>query len=56
MIEFTHFLQKINLVMICTPNSFKTTAISEEIINDFTSGFKKLSTHIYNDINIEKGS
>jgi nucleotide-binding universal stress UspA family protein len=58
MIEFAAiFNAKINLVMICTPNSFKTTAISEEIINDFMSGFniKNYSTHIYNDINIEKG-
>ena len=43
--------------MICTPNSFKTTAISEEIINDFMCSFniKNYSTHIYNDVNIEKG-
>jgi nucleotide-binding universal stress UspA family protein len=58
MIEFAAiFNAKLNLVMICTPNSFKTTAISEQIINDFMSGFniKNYSTHIYNDVNIEKG-
>jgi nucleotide-binding universal stress UspA family protein len=58
MVEFASiFDAKINLVMICTPNSFKTTAISEEIINDFMSSFniKNYSTHIYNDVNIEKG-
>jgi hypothetical protein len=34
--------------MICTPNSFKTTAISEEIINDFMSGFniKTIAPHL----------
>jgi hypothetical protein len=43
--------------MICTPNSFKPTALSEKIMNDFIADFKitNYSTHIYNDINIEKG-
>jgi hypothetical protein len=43
------------LVMICTPNSFKTTA-PEKIINDFVSEFNidDYSITIYNDTNIEK--
>jgi nucleotide-binding universal stress UspA family protein len=58
MVEFASiFDAKINLVMICTPNSFKTTAVAEQIISNFISGFKlkNYSTHIYNDLNIEKG-
>lgn len=58
MIEFTDFFgAKLHLVMICTPNSFKPTALSEEIIKDFISGFhiKNYSTHIYNEVNVEKG-
>src|SRR3970282_425889 len=51
------FNEKLHLLMICTPNSFKPTAISEQIIRDFMSGFdiKNYTTHIYNDVNIEKG-
>jgi nucleotide-binding universal stress UspA family protein len=51
------FNAKLNLVMICTPNSFKPTTISQQIINDFISDFeiKNYSSFIYNDINIEKG-
>jgi hypothetical protein len=43
--------------MICTPNSFKTTALSEKIINDFVSEFNidDYSITIYNDTNIENG-
>lgn len=58
MIKFASlFNAKLSLVMICTPNSFKPTALSEQIINDFMSSFdiKNYSTHIYNDVNIEKG-
>jgi len=58
MIEFSKiFDAKLNLVMICTPNSFKPTALSEKIIADFIDDFKitNYSTHIYNDVNIEKG-
>ncbi|MBF2709986.1 universal stress protein [Flavobacterium soyangense] len=45
------------LVMICTLNSFKTTAAAERIMSDFIADFdiKNYSTHIYNDINIENG-
>lgn len=51
------FDAKLNLVTICTPNSFKTTAIANKIIKKFISEFeiKNFSTHIYNDLNIEKG-
>ncbi|WP_367772201.1 universal stress protein [Flavobacterium sp. WC2421] len=58
MIEFTNlFDANLHLVMICTPNSFKTTELSEKIMNDFLAEFdiKNYSTHIYNDVNIEKG-
>lgn len=58
MIDFAAiFNAKLNLVMICTPNSFKTTALSEQIMRDFTADLeiKNYSTHIYNDLNIEKG-
>lgn len=58
MIEFTNlFDANLHLVMICTPNSFKTNAISEKIMNDFLADFdiKNYLTHIYNDTNIEKG-
>jgi nucleotide-binding universal stress UspA family protein len=58
MIAFSKiFDAKLNLVMICTPNSFKSTALSEKIMNDFIADFKitNYSTHIYNDANIEKG-
>jgi nucleotide-binding universal stress UspA family protein len=58
MIKFASlFNAKLSLVMICTPNSFKPTALSEQIINDFMASFeiKNYSTHIYNDVNIEQG-
>lgn len=58
MLEFTKlFDAKLHLTMICTPNSFKTTALSEQITSDFTTAFdlKNYATHIYNDTNIEKG-
>ncbi|MNR99288.1 universal stress protein UspE [compost metagenome] len=57
-VEFANiFDSNIKLVMICTPNSFKTTIAAEKIMNDFVSNFdiKKYSTHTYNDANIEKG-
>ncbi|MGO4820375.1 MULTISPECIES: universal stress protein [unclassified Flavobacterium] len=58
MLEFTKlFDAKLHLVMICTPNSFKTTAVSNQIINDFIANYDitNYSTHVYNDVNIEKG-
>ena len=51
------FNAHLHLVTICTPNSFKTTDLSEKIVQDFISDFdiQNYSTHIYNDTNIEKG-
>lgn len=51
------FDAKLNLVTICTPNSFKTTAITNKIAKNFISEFeiKNFTFHIYNDLNIEKG-
>ncbi|OCB74325.1 universal stress protein [Flavobacterium crassostreae] len=58
MIEFAKiFDAHIHLVLICSPNSFKTTAAANKIMANFISnmGLKNYSTHIYNDTNIEKG-
>ncbi|OYX84004.1 MAG: universal stress protein UspA [Flavobacteriales bacterium 32-34-25] len=51
------FDAKLHLATICTPNSFKTTALTEKIMQKFISNFdiKNYSTNIYNDTNIEKG-
>jgi len=51
------FDSTLNLVMICTPSSFKTTLVAEKFISDFAANFdlKKFTSHIYNDANIEKG-
>lgn len=49
---------KLHLVLINTPNDFKSTHAAEKIINDFASGFNitnNYTTHIYNDVNVEKG-
>lgn len=53
----TIFDSHLNLVMINTPNSFKSTAVAEQIMSDFLKefDFKNYSTHIYNDVNVEKG-
>lgn len=51
------FGAKLHLVNINTPNNFKSTKVAQQIIDDFISEFKNtnLSTHIYNDVNVEKG-
>ncbi|HEX9979924.1 MAG TPA: universal stress protein [Flavobacterium sp.] len=51
------FNAHIHLVMINTPNSFKPTHIAEKMMESFTNDFslKNFSTHIYNDVNVEKG-
>ncbi len=51
------FEAELNLVMINTPNSFKSTLVAQEIMDKFVSQFniKKFSTHIFNDANVEKG-
>jgi nucleotide-binding universal stress UspA family protein len=58
MIEFAKiFNVNLYLVVICTPNSFKTKKMSEEIMKKFIASFEieNYSTHIYNDVNIENG-
>lgn len=58
LVEFaTIFNSHLDLVMINTPNSFKSTAVAEKIMTDFLEGpnFTNYSTHIYNDVNVEKG-
>lgn len=51
------FGSKLNLVMICTPNSFKSTAVARTLVNDFVSNFDMpdYSFETYNENNIEKG-
>jgi nucleotide-binding universal stress UspA family protein len=58
LIEFaTIFNSHLDLVMINTPNSFKSTAVAEKIMTEFLEGtnFTNYSSHIYNDVNVEKG-
>lgn len=49
----------LNLLMINTPNQFKSTSDAEEIMNNFVKDFNlpldSYSLHLYNEINIEKG-
>ncbi|MBF0694844.1 MAG: universal stress protein [Flavobacterium sp.] len=57
-IEFARlFNSELHLVMINTPNSFKSTGVAESIMSDFIEEFNldNYSTHIYNDVNVEKG-
>jgi nucleotide-binding universal stress UspA family protein len=51
------FGSHLDLVMINTPNSFKTSHEAQKIMKDFVAQFPitKFSLHIYNDSNIEKG-
>ncbi|OYQ36376.1 universal stress protein UspA [Flavobacterium cyanobacteriorum] len=52
------FNSNIHLVYVNTPNSFRSTHAAEKIMHDFASGFNftnGYTTHIYNDVNIEKG-
>ncbi|MDI1257454.1 MAG: universal stress protein [Flavobacterium sp.] len=51
------FGANLNLVMINTPNSFKSNSVAEKIMTDFIKDFSidKYSLHIYNDTNVEKG-
>lgn len=52
------FKSKLHLVYVNTPNDFKSTHAAEKIIHDFTAGFtieNGFTSHIYNDVNIEKG-
>ena len=57
-IEFAKiFNSNLFLVMINTPNSFKTTHDAERIMRGFIANFdvENYSTHTYNDTNIENG-
>jgi len=57
-LEFaTAFNSHMNLVMINTPNSFKSTIVAEEIMQNFIKEYNctDYSLHIYNDVNVEKG-
>lgn len=51
------FGSKLNLVMICTPNSFKSTTVARKIVTDFISDFDmpEYTFEIHNESNIEKG-
>lgn len=51
------FNAHLHLVTINTPNNFKSTRVAQKIMDEFVTNFKihKFSTHIYNDINVEKG-
>jgi hypothetical protein len=51
------FESKLSLVMICTPNSFKSTSAATKIMTDFVADFDmpEHTLEIYNESNIEKG-
>lgn len=58
MVEFAKFFgSHMHLVMINTPNNFKSTAVAEQIMEDFVKDFniEHFSMHIYNDTNVERG-
>jgi len=58
LVEFANiFNADLNLVMINTPNSFKSNHVAEKIMSDFIKDFpiNRHSLHIYNDTNVEKG-
>ena len=52
-----YFGAHINLLHVITPNNFSTTRAAEEKVRNFIEEFhfSNYSTHIYNDINVEKG-
>ncbi len=51
------FNSHIHLVNVNTPNNFKSTRVAQKAMDDFIASFdfKNYTTHIYNDINVEKG-
>jgi nucleotide-binding universal stress UspA family protein len=58
MLQFAEiFNAKLFLVMICSPNSFKTTLEAEKTMNKFVKNYtiENHSLHIFNDNNIENG-
>lgn len=57
-IDFANkFNSHIYMVNINTPNNFKSTEVAQNTMDEFASNFemKNYSTHIYNDVNVEKG-
>jgi nucleotide-binding universal stress UspA family protein len=57
-LEFARlFESKLSLVLICTPNSFKSTSAATKIMTDFVADFDmpEHTMEIYNESNIEKG-
>ena len=58
MVEFaTMFDAHLHLVSINTPNNFRSTSVAKQQLADFVANFNlsNFSTHIYNEINVEKG-
>ena len=52
------FNTHLHLVFINTPNDFKSTHAAEKAMHNFASQFQiknNYTTHVYNDINVEKG-
>ncbi|MBW4359521.1 universal stress protein [Flavobacterium taihuense] len=51
------FNSKVNLVTICTPNSFKSTSAARKIASEFVADFDmpEYTFETYNESNIEKG-
>ena len=47
----------LHLLMVNTPNNFKSTSASEEIFKNFLANYslEKFTKHVYNDANVEKG-
>lgn len=51
------FNSHLHLVTVNTPNNFKSTRVAQKAMDEFVAEFKinNCSTHIYNDVNVEKG-
>lgn len=57
-VEFANsFNAQLHLVYINTPNDFRSTHAAEKLMLDFAGRFQinSYATHIYNDMNVEKG-
>lgn len=57
-VEFANkFDATLHLLMVNTPNEFKSTSAAQDIMDKFLVSFnaKKTVTHIYNETNVEKG-
>ena len=57
-VEFVNkFGSHLYLANINTPNNFKSTKVAQKQMDEFIANFKidNYSTHIYNDVNVEKG-